>query len=331
MGPGDLEKILSRLPRDDVPELISSVESGEDAGVYLLDEDTALVQTLDFFPPIVDDPYTFGQIAAANALSDIYAMGARPLTALNLVAFPCSLGLDVLASILAGGHDKVRESGAVMVGGHTIEDKEPKYGLSVTGLVNPSEMTTIGGARPGDVLVLTKPVGTGILSTALKAEFIGEGDMAAAVESMRALNDEAALLFSRHGVTACTDVTGFGLGGHLFEMVRAARVSAELRAGEVPLFDGTLEMGRMGMMPSGLYRNKEYVGGAVRDDGSCDRTLFDCMFDPQTSGGLLGTVGEEDAGPLLDALRNGPCPTASVIGRVTEGEARISVYGERSC
>lgn len=325
MGPGDLEEVLSQLPWDTVPELISKVESGEDAGVYLLDKDTALVQTLDFFPPIVNDPYTFGQVAAANALSDIYAMGARPITALNLVAFPCSLGLDVLTEILSGGHDKVHESGAVMVGGHTIEDKEPKYGLSVTGLVNPKDMTTIDGARPGDVLVLTKPVGTGILATALKAKFIGDGDMADAIESMRTLNCEAALLFSSYGVTTCTDVTGFGLGGHLFEMVRAGGVAAELWAVEVPLFDGTLEMGRMGMMPAGLYRNREYVGDAVRVDGSCDSTLFDCMFDPQTSGGLLGLVGEKSAGALLDALRGGPCPEASAVGRIVEGKAGITI------
>lgn len=325
MGPGDLEEVLSQLPWDTVPELISKVESGEDAGVYLLDKDTALVQTLDFFPPIVNDPYTFGQVAAANALSDIYAMGARPITALNLVAFPCSLGLDVLTEILSGGHDKVHESGAVMVGGHTIEDKEPKYGLSVTGLVNPKDMTTIDGARPGDVLVLTKPVGTGILATALKAKFIGDGDMADAIESMRTLNSEAALLFSSYGVTTCTDVTGFGLGGHLFEMVRAGGVAAELWAVEVPLFDGTLEMGRMGMMPAGLYRNREYVGDAVRVDGSCDSTLFDCMFDPQTSGGLLGLVGEKSAGALLDALRGGPCPEASAVGRIVEGKAGITI------
>ena len=329
MGPGDLEKIIAGLPASDVPELISSAESGEDAGVYLLDEDTALVQTLDFFPPIVDDPHTFGQIAAANALSDIYAMGARPLTALNLVAFPCSLGLDVLQSILLGGHEKVREAGAVIVGGHTIEDEEPKYGLSVTGLVNPSEMTTIDGARPGDVLVLTKPIGTGILATALKAEFIGEEYMAAAIDSMRTLNRDAALLFSRYNVTACTDVTGFGLVGHLFEMVRAANVSAELWAGEVPLLEGTLEMGRMGMMPAGLYRNKEFVGPATVDDGAFDRTLFDCLFDPQTSGGLLGAVDQDDAAALLDELKRGPCPAASAVGRVTRGAAVITISNRK--
>jgi selenide, water dikinase len=317
------------LTWDDVPQLLSKAESGEDAGVYLLDERTALVQTVDFFPPIVNDPYTFGQIAAANALSDIYAMGAKPITTLNLIAFPCTLGLDVIASILAGGHDKVRESGAVMVGGHTIEDKEPKYGLAVTGLADPSEITTIEGAGPGDALVLTKPVGTGILATALKGKIISDSDMESAIESMSTLNDEAALLFSRFGVNACTDVTGFGLVGHLFEMVKAAGVGAEIWIKAVPLFDGTLEMGAMGMMPAGLYRNREYVEDAVRVDGSFDPVLLDCMYDPQTSGGLLGSVSRESAGELLNALRGGPCPDASVVGRVAEGEVKIAISEER--
>ena len=317
MGPGDLEKIIAGLPPETAPELLSSINQGEDAGVFLIGEDLALVQTVDFFPPIVDDPYVFGQIAAANALSDVYAMGGRPLTAMNLVAFPCSLGLHVLGRILLGGVEKVHEAGAAVVGGHTIEDSEPKYGLAVTGIVKPSEMTTVGGARPGDALVLTKPVGTGILATALKGEFIEEGEMAEAVEAMRALNREAAEVLKGFDVSACTDVTGFGLLGHLFDMYRAGEVSFEVRAAEVPLFERALEMASMGMMPAGLYRNREFVADAARKGEGVDADMFDLLFDPQTSGGLLASVRGEEAGRMVEELRARGCTRACEIGTVS--------------
>ncbi|MHB8894744.1 MAG: selenide, water dikinase SelD, partial [Candidatus Geothermincolia bacterium] len=246
MGPGDLERLLSRLPAETEPRLLSSIHSGEDAGVYLLRDDLAIVLTVDFFPPIVDDPYVFGQIAAANALSDIYAMNAKPVAAMNLAAFPCDVGEEVMESILLGGYDKVHEAGALIAGGHTIEDDELKYGLSVMGTVHPDEMTTLCGAMPGDVLVLTKAIGTGILATALKAGIVSLS-MDEAIASMCALNGEAAGIIAAHGVTAMTDVTGFGLAGHAFELVRASGAGADIWASEVPLFQRSLEMAGMGM------------------------------------------------------------------------------------
>lgn len=318
MGPGDLEQVISELPPEQAPELLSSIHHGEDAGIYLIGDDLALVQTVDFFPPIVDDPYLFGQIAAANAMSDVYAMGGRPITAMNLVAFPCSLGLDVLKRILLGGTDKTHEAGAAVVGGHTIEDNEPKYGLSVTGLVKPSEMTTVAGARPGDVLVLTKPIGTGILATALKGEFIREKEMEVAIESMRTLNRDAADIFGRYDISSCTDVSGFGLLGHLFDMYRSGDGGFEVRAGDVPLFDRTKEMAAMGMMPAGLYRNRDFVGEAASRAEGVHPDLFDLLFDPQTSGGLLAAAHPGEAERLLEELRAGPCPHAGSIGKVTD-------------
>lgn len=331
MGPGDLERILKRLPEETAPELLSSVRSGEDAGVYLLREGLALVQTVDFFPPMVDDPYTFGQITAANALSDIYAMGGRPLTALNIVAYPCGLDLEVLDSILLGGHDKVHEAGAVVAGGHTIEDDELKYGLCVTGVVDPAKITLISGARAGDTLVLTKPVGTGILATALKAGMITEEEMADAIQSMVELNGAAADVLSRFRVSACTDVTGFGLAGHLYEMIGAGGVSAELWASEVPLFERTLEMLSMGMSTEGQTRNKAYVCTAELLSGEEDDLIVECLFDPQTSGGLLAAVDSSDAVRALEELRSGPCPAAAAVGTVLEGtEPRLAIRHGRS-
>lgn len=320
MGPGDLQRIISRLPEDTSPELLSSIHNGEDAGVFLLQEGLALVQTVDFFPPIVDDPYTFGQIAAANAMSDIYAMGAKPLTALNIVAFPCAIGTDVLENILLGGHSKVREAGAFMVGGHTIEDEEPKYGLAVTGVVNPSEMKTISGARRGDFLVLTKAIGTGVLTTALKGGLVTGEQISEAVQSMCLLNREAAEVFARHAVSACTDVTGFGLIGHLYEMARASSAGAEVWAAEVPLFQKTLEMASMGMIPEGESRNREYVRDSEAVADGIDEILIGCLYDPQTSGGLLAAVPPDALDPVLKELKSGPCPRASAVGVVT-GEA----------
>lgn len=337
MGPGDLEQVISRMPVQEAPELLTNVRSGEDAGVYLIDDDLAVIQTVDFFPPIVDDPFVFGQIAAANALSDIYAMGARPITAMNLVAFPCSLGLDVLEQILLGGYQKVAEAGAVMVGGHTVEDNEPKYGLAVLGLGNPSRLTTIGGAKSGDVLVLNKPIGTGILATALMADFIEEKDMLSPIESMKKLNKGAADVLAGYEVSACTDVTGFGLIGHLYEMVKASGTAAELWAREVPLFENTMKMGAMGMLPAGLYRNKDFVGSsAIRADetksdlGQEYSDLVDYLFDPQTSGGLLAAVDPGQVERLLVELRSGPCPDAAAVGRITEGPKGKLFIRERS-
>ncbi len=319
MGPGDLEKILSALPEESAPELLSSLRTGEDAGVYQISEGLAIVQTVDFFPPIVDDPYTFGQIAAANALSDVYAMGGRPITALNIVAFPCGMDLEVLEKILLGGYDKMHEADAVIVGGHTIDDDELKYGLAITGLVDPAKMTTITGAHPGDLLLLTKPIGTGILATALKAGLLTEEEMEEAVASMCTLNREAAEVLGRYRVNACTDVTGFGLVGHLYEMATAGGISAELWAGDVPLFERTLEMVSMGMVPEGKKRNFEYAKEVELLTQEDDDLILECLYDPQTSGGLLASVEPSDADSALEELRQGPCPRAAAVGTVLEG------------
>jgi selenide,water dikinase len=330
VGPCDLESILAKIPEETSSDLLTSIHAGEDAGVFMLDEDLALVQTVDFFTPIVDDPLRFGQIAAANALSDLYAMGARPLTAMNIVAFPPSLGLDVLERILLGGQQKVHEAGAVILGGHTIEDEEPKYGLAVTGLVKPSDMTRITGATPGDYLVLTKPVGTGILATALKGEFLTEDEMSEAIESMCALNGEAAQVFSRHGVNSCTDVTGFALVGHLFEMIRASGVGAELWASDVPLFENALRMADMGMVPEGQSLIEDYVPKEQVRVGEIDETLMICLYDPQTSGGLLGSVPEGKVDDVMRDLKDGPYPRAAVIGTITEEEpGSLRILGKR--
>lgn len=323
---------MSRLPEETAPELLSSVRGGEDAGVYLIQEGLAIVQSVDFFPPIVDDPYTFGQIAGANALSDIYAMGGRPLTALNIVAYPCGMEVEVLEQILLGGQGKVHEAGATLVGGHTIEDDELKYGLAVTGIVNPSLMTTIAGARPGDALVLTKPLGTGTLATALKAGIITEADMSEAIESMCTLNEKSAGLLSRYDVSACTDVTGFGFLGHLQEMLAADRLSAEIWVRDVPLFERTLEMASLGMLPEGQSRNRKYFTSVVRLTGEEDELAVEILYDPQTSGGLLAAVSKSDVDALTEELRDGPSPRAAVVGTVFEGRepGMVIKHGRRS-
>lgn len=325
MGPCDLERLLSRLPAETDPRLLSSIHSGEDAGVYLLSDDLAIVLTVDFFPPIVDDPYTFGQIAAANALSDIYAMNATPIAAMNLAAFPCGFDEDVLAAILLGGHDKVHEAGAILAGGHTIEDDEPKYGLSVTGTVDPKVMTTLRGAMPGDVLILTKPLGTGILTTALKAG-IESASMEDAIASMCALNGASAQAISSRGVNAMTDVTGFGLAGHTCELVAASGVGADIWASEVPLFSDALKLAGMGMAARSSAEEYLQLGRVQVDSDQIDELLVQCLFDPQTSGGLLAAVPAEQADGIVEALRSGPAQRAAAIGVITESDTpRVTV------
>ncbi|MDD5748334.1 MAG: selenide, water dikinase SelD [Actinomycetota bacterium] len=326
MGPCDLEKILSRVTSHTSERVLSSLQSGEDAGVFALDDKNTLVQSVDFFPPIVDDPYTFGQIAAANALSDIYAMNGTPLTAMNILGAPCTLDLEIISLILRGGEEKIREARADIIGGHTIEDDELKYGLCITGTLDRKNMWQVKGALPEDILILTKPVGTGILSTALKAQFISEDGMEDAIVSMRSLNSYAAEILSSHRVHACTDVTGFGLIGHLKNICVASNVSAAIRAKEVPLFGKTHEMASLGMIPAGQKRNKEYVLEIVKIEDRVDELLAECLFDPQTSGGLLASVHPDDAKNVLDELKRGPCPHAALIGSIEESEeTKISI------
>ena len=283
--------MLGQLPQVDHPALLSQQIPFADAAIYRLDDHQALVQSVDFFTPVVDDPYTYGQIAAANSLSDLFAVGARPLTALNLVAFPvCKLGAEVLTQILAGGHERVQAAGAVIAGGHSIEDDEPKYGLSVTGIVDPAKMLSPCGCQPGDQLILTKPLGTGLLATALKGELLTEADIAAAIAGMVALNQQAAEIAMQVGVSACTDITGFGLVGHALELAESSGVGLQIDLAKLPAYPRALEMASIGLIPEGTYRNRDYYFRRVSGDKQADPILLDLLCDPQTSGGLLLAV-----------------------------------------
>jgi selenide,water dikinase len=284
----DLAHVLRHLPLRSDPNLLAGTNVADDAAVYRLRDDLALIQTVDFFTPIVDDPYAYGQIAAANSLSDVYAMGGRPLTALNIVAFPAkSLQDDVLVAILRGGADKAAEAGVPIVGGHTIDDVEPKYGLAVTGTVHPDRFLTAHGAKPGDRLILTKPVGTGVLSTALKGNAAREEHVTQMVHWMTILNRAASEAMMACGASAATDITGFGLLGHLVELCRASGVAAHIRAATVPMLPGALEMAREGHVPGGTRTNLEYVEPSVAYVGEVDEPMRSVLADPQTSGGLL--------------------------------------------
>jgi selenide,water dikinase len=311
LGAAELEAVLAGLVGDLPPEVLVGPGTADDAGVYRVRDDLALVQTVDFFTPIVDDPYDFGRIAAANALSDVYAMGARPLTALNLVAFSVQeLGADVLRDILRGGADMAAQAGVAIVGGHSIDDREPKYGLAVTGVAHPDELLTNAGGRAGDALVLTKPLGAGAISTAAKRGTAGIEEVAAAVAVMTQLNAAASAAALASGAHAMTDVTGFGLLGHLHELTRASRLSAEISAGAVPAIEGALELlAGEEAVSGGLRRNAEHAASfAVFDPGvsAAQRRL---LSDPMTSGGLLITLPPDRAGlvpgPVIGHLRAG--------------------------
>lgn len=328
MGPGTLTQVLGLLPTQVLhhPELLVGIQSLDDAGVYRLTPDLALIQTVDFFTPIVDDPYLFGQVAAANALSDIYAMGGRPLTAMNIVCFPSAkLDLAILGEILRGGADKLLEAGAVLVGGHSIDDEEPKYGLAVTGIVHPERIITNCGARPGDKLVLTKPLGTGILATALKAELVGKETEKLIGYWMALLSRDAAEAMVEVGAHACTDITGFGLLGHCLELAQGSHVDVILHTQEIPVFPQVLDFAAMGLVPAGAYRNRHHARGKVKFAPGVSEAWQDLLFDPQTSGGLLIAVPPDKATELLTRLHNRGVEVARVIGEVTEGSGYIYV------
>jgi len=357
MGPCDLQAVLDKLPA--AGAFARLLETRDDAAVTPVADDLCLVQTVDFFTPIVDDPYLFGAIAAANALSDVYAMGARPLTAMNLVAWPPELGPEVLAAVLRGGLDKVAEAGATMAGGHSIEDKEPKFGLAVTGVARPAEIVYNAGAQPGDALVLTKRLGIGVLASALKNGVIGEDEMRAAADEAAALNSAAAAAMKKVGAHACTDVSGFGLAGHLGEMLDASGVGARLRLEDVPVHDGVLELIARSVYAGGLRNNRDYVlprfgaafGAPSRDAGEAAPATREraggagqtvrgvsgaaaaapaqavalparlmILFDPQTSGGLLIAVAREKVAWLLAELE-GAGAHGWIVGAVTDGPA----------
>ena len=270
--------------------------------MYKLTDDIAIVQTCDFFTPILDDPYEFGQVAAANSLSDVYAMGGKPLIAMNIVCYPCSLGMEALREILRGGAEKVWESGALLVGGHSVDDREPKYGLSVTGIVHPDRVVLNSGALPGDVIVLTKPLGTGIVSTALMADLADSQAQPRLYKVMSALNDKASQAMLEVGAHACTDITGFGFLGHLMEMAEASGVSLEVHASQIPVIEGALEYAQMGLIPGGLRRNQDFLAGKV-EATDVDQSVLEVMFDPQTSGGLLIAVAPDRVDDLVGRLR----------------------------
>ena len=309
---------MKHLPPVAHPNLLVGADTGDDAAVYRMDDDTALIQTVDFFPPIVDDPYSFGQIAVANALSDVYAMGGKPLTALNVVGFPARLPKDILGRILVGGSDKAREAGVLIVGGHTVDDEEPKYGLAVTGVVRPGSEVTNAGATAGDDLVLTKPLGTGIITTAGKQGSASADTLARAVEVMGALNKAASEAMVEVGANACVDVTGFGFLGHLRGMTRASGVSARVSLGAIPFIEGAVALAESGVAPGGTHRNLQSLEGDVAWDGAISDVEKILLADAQTSGGLLISVRPNKTAALLAALneRGLDCDSVSVVGAV---------------
>lgn len=278
--------------------LLVGIETSDDAAVYKISDDIALIQTLDFFTPIVDDPYTFGQIAAANSLSDIYAMGGTPMVALNIVCFPSCLPIEVLGEILKGGADKVIEAGAVIVGGHSVDDNEPKYGLSVTGKVHPDKILRNYGAKVGDVLILTKPLGIGIINTAIKGDIVSKSAYDEAVKVMSTLNKYAGEIISRHEVHACTDVTGFGFMGHAYEMASASGIKIKVYKDKIPYIKEAEEYASMGLVPAGSYSNRAYIEGYYELKG-IPEWMEDILFDPQTSGGLLVSCSKDEAYKIL--------------------------------
>ncbi len=286
MGQETLTQVLRYLPEIKDDRLLVGMGTNDDAAVYRLDDDTAIIQTVDFFTPIVDDPYDYGAISAANALSDVYAMGGKPILALNVVCFPQNLPGEVLGNILKGGADMAMQAGVLIAGGHTVKDDEPKYGLSVIGIVRPDRIIRNVGARPGDLLVLTKPIGTGLITTAIKADMVKQETIRKTTGIMKRLNDEASQAMTKANVHAATDVTGFGLLGHAYEMASGSSVSFELFYKDIPIIDEAAELAKTGIIPGGTYDNRRFLDGHI---GFTDvpRYMQDIMFDPQTSGGLL--------------------------------------------
>ena len=324
VGAGVLSQLLEGIRVHSDPNLLVGFDKSDDASVYRISDELALVQTVDFFPPIADDPYTFGAIAATNALSDVYAMGGEPKLALNIMAVPADMPKEVVHEILRGGYDKVYEAGALITGGHSILDPEPKYGLAVTGFVHPDRVLTNSGAKPGDVLLFTKPIGIGILTTAAKAELAEASTMAKALRLMTTLNKSARDAMVKYRVHACTDVTGFGLLGHTCEMAQGSDVQITLRTKDMDLIGESLEFARMGLLPEGMYRNRQFAEKYV-DGGAVELAVQDMLYDPQTSGGLLIAVDPDDA-PALFAELQSCVPSAQCLGTVEEYKGGARIY-----
>ena len=317
------------LPLISDPNLIAGIEHCDDAGVYKLRDDLAIIQTLDFFTPIVDDPYTFGQVAAANSLSDVYAMGGKPLTAMNIICFPINkMEISILREVLLGGLDKMREAGVLLVGGHSVEDDELKYGLSVTGTIHPDKVLLNRGAEVGDALILTKPLGTGIINTVLKANMASNDLVAKSIQCMVELNKKAAdLMTNFSNVHACTDVTGFGLLGHASEMIEGSNVGMVIRSSSVPIFHEIQEFVEMGIIPGGLNRNRKFRMNMIEVGPDCPEWIVDVFFDPQTSGGLLISLPLKEAEDLVKRMNDEGIKDAAIIGEVVpEPKGKIMIF-----
>lgn len=317
IGPAILDSVLKNLPKFDNPNLLVGFDKKDDACVYKVSDDKAIIQTVDFFPPMVDDPYTFGQVAATNALSDIYAMGGDPAVAMNLLCFPSCLDSSIMHDILAGGYSKIQEAGAVVAGGHTIADPTPKYGLCVSGFAHPKEILTNSNAKSGDVLVLTKPLGIGILNTANKAELLSTSKIKQLTEVMTTLNKYAKETLKGLEVHSCTDITGFSLIGHGYEMASGSNKTIEFFSNSIPLLQGVLEYAKMGIIPEGMYNNLDYLKDYFKAGINISQEMIDVLLDPQTSGGLLLSMPEKDAKEYISRMEI-YTPYAKIIGQVMD-------------
>ena len=313
--------MLRQLPKVSDPNLLVGISTGDDAAVYKLSDDLAIIQTVDFFPPILDDPFTYGEIAVANSLSDVYAMGGKPLLGLNIVGFPVDLSKDILGEILKGGASKAKEAGVIIVGGHTVDDKEPKYGLSVTGVVHPGCQITNAGCKPGDVLVLTKPLGTGIITTAGKQDKAKPNVIREAVRIMNTLNSAASEAMIDSGVNACSDITGFGLLGHLKSMIYGSDVGAVINASTVPVIDGVWDLLNEEIAPGGTHRNLSSVGDITDWHQDINESTKLLLSDAQTSGGLLISVPSSESAALIKALQFRGVETIAVVGEIVSKES----------
>lgn len=323
VGAGTLVHMLEGFKSHYDPRLIVGYDKSDDASVYVIDENTALIQTTDFFPPIVDDPYLYGKIAATNALSDVYAMGGEPKLALNIMCLSEQMDQAAVQEILKGGYDTAYDAGAIITGGHTIHGAEPIYGLAVSGFVHPEKVLTNSNAKPGDVLILTKPLGIGILTTGIKADMVEQNVEKRIYQQMATLNKSARDVMVKYPVHSCTDVTGFALLGHSFEMAQGSHCTIHLLTGQIPYHSEAYELASMGFIPAGAYRNREYAQSSVKICGNVSRAMEDILYDPQTSGGLLISLSEESADRCLQELRNTGV-AAAIVGYITEkGESYI--------
>ena len=320
MGPGVLSHVLSKLPKCKAdPNLLIGFDSADDAAVYKVSDEIGVIQTVDFFPPMVEDPYIFGKIAATNALSDVYAMGGEPKLALNILCAAEGMAEETIREILRGGYDAAYDAGAIITGGHTIRGAEPIYGLAVSGFVHPQKVLTNSNAKPGDVLILTKPLGVGIITTGAKADMVEGKVMERIYAQMAALNKAARDIMVQYDVHSCTDVTGFGLMGHSYEMAQGSNCTLHIQVDKVPYHAEALELAAMGLIPAGAYRNREYAQAGVAVQGKFSLAMEDILYDPQTSGGLLFAIPAEEAEACLAQLKQ-TIPQAAIIGYVTEKE-----------